>query len=117
MVRWLGATNSQRNEVLFLSEQEHQHGDNCGCGEEQEQTFVITDENGVDHEMIMALTFDAEETTYAVLLDKNDPEADGLIFRIEEEGEEVFLVSIEDDEEWNQVVAIYNEIAESEQQA
>lgn len=113
----LRTTNLQRNEVFFLSEHNHEHGENCGCGEEHEQTFVITDENGVDHEMIMALTFDVEDTTYAVLLDKNNPEADGLIFRIEEEGEDVFLVSIEDDEEWDRVVAIYNEIAESEQQA
>lgn len=100
-----------------MSEQEQKHDENCGCGEELEQTFVITDENGVDHEMIMVLTFDMEETTYAVLLDKNEPDADGLIFRIEEEGEDVYLVSIEDDEEWDRVVAVYNEIAAQEQQA
>jgi uncharacterized protein YrzB (UPF0473 family) len=94
---------------------EHEHDENCGC-DDHEQIFVITDDQGVDHEMIMVLTFDTEDATYAVLLDKNDPEADGLIFRIEEENDEAYLVSIEDDEEWEKVAAIYNEIVESEQQ-
>lgn len=98
-----------------MSEHDHEHGDHCGC-EDEEQTFVLTDENGVDHEMIMVLTFDADGQTYAVLLDKNDPEADGLIFRVEEEGEDAYLVSIDDDEEWDRVVAVYNEIAENERQ-
>ena len=33
---------------------------------------------------------------------------------VEEENEEAYLVSIEDDEEWSRVVAIYNEIAAKE---
>lgn len=72
---------------------------------------MITDENGVDHEMIMVLSFDLDDNMYAVLLDKNEPEADGLVFRIEEEEEEMYLVSIDDDDEWERVVAVYNEIA------
>lgn len=95
-----------------MSEHEHVHGEDCGCDEEP--TFVITDENGVDREMIMIMTFDLEDRQYAVLLDKNDPEADGLIFRIEEENDDVYLVNIEDDEEWDAVLAAYNEIAEQE---
>lgn len=94
-----------------MSENCQEHGANCECGEEHEQTFVITDENGVDHEMIMVLSFDLDDNMYAVLLDKNEPEADGLVFRIEEEEEEMYLVSIDDDDEWERVVAVYNEIA------
>jgi uncharacterized protein YrzB (UPF0473 family) len=100
---------------------EHQHGDNCGCGHDHEhehddQVFVITDDDGVEHEMVMVYTFEADDKAYAVLLDRNDPESDGVIFRIEEENDEAFLASIEDDQEWEKVVAIYNEIAASEQQ-
>jgi uncharacterized protein YrzB (UPF0473 family) len=49
-----------------------------------------------------------------VLLDRNDPEADGMIFRIEEKEDEAFLVNIEDDEEWERVSAVYDRIVEEE---
>ncbi|WP_166238234.1 DUF1292 domain-containing protein [Paenibacillus turpanensis] len=99
-----------------MHDHDHEHGENCGCGDE-EQVFVITDEEGVDREMIMVYTFEAEEKVYAVLLDRNDPEADGLIFRIEEDGEagDAYLVSIDDDQEWDRVSKIYDEILASEQ--
>lgn len=94
---------------------DHQHGDGCGCGDgHEEDIFVVTDEQGVEHEMVIVYTFESMEQAYAVLLDRNNPEADGVIFRIEEENEEAFLVPIEEDEEWERVVAIYNEIASDE---
>lgn len=95
-------------------EHDHVHGEDCGCGEE-EHVFVLTDENGEEHEMILAMTFPAGGREYAVLLDRNDPEADGLIFRVEEENEEVFLVHIEDDQEWETALARYTEILEEDQ--
>ncbi|MFC4103869.1 DUF1292 domain-containing protein [Paenibacillus xanthanilyticus] len=96
---------------------EHQHDDNCGCGEDhehEEHVFVVTDEEGTEREMVMVYTFESEEQAYAVLIDRNDPEADGVIFRIEEENDEAFLVGIEDDAEWDRVTAIYDEIAARE---
>lgn len=96
-----------------MSEHEHVHDENCN--HDEEPTFVVTDENGKDHEMMMVMTFETDDRHYAVLLDKHDPEADGLIFRIEEEEEEVYLVSIEDDQEWEAALAKYNEIVESEE--
>ncbi|WP_048746613.1 DUF1292 domain-containing protein [Paenibacillus sp. P22] len=59
-------------------------------------------------------TFESENQAYAVLLDRNDPEEDGVIFRIEEEEEEAFLVGIEDDAEWERVTAIYEQIAKEQ---
>ncbi|GIQ68288.1 DUF1292 domain-containing protein [Xylanibacillus composti] len=96
-----------------MSEHNHEHGPDCGCGEE-EPSFIITDENGVDHEMIMVYTFESADRNYAVLLEKDEPEAEGLIFRIEEEGDDVYLVTIDDDAEWEQVVEVYNRLAEEE---
>ncbi|MBJ6363243.1 DUF1292 domain-containing protein [Paenibacillus sp. GCM10012307] len=103
---------------------EHQHGDNCGCGhdhehEHEEHVFLVSDDEGVEREMVMVFTFESEEQVYAVLLDRNNPESDGIIFRIEEENDEAFLVGIEDDEEWERVSKIYEEIAlqENESQA
>jgi len=97
-----------------MSEHEHQHGDDCGCGhdhEHEEHVFIMTDEDGAEREMVMVYTFESQDQVYAVLIDRNEPEADGLIFRIEEENEEAFLVGIEDDEEWDRVTKLYDEIA------
>ncbi|ASS65879.1 DUF1292 domain-containing protein [Paenibacillus sp. D51F] len=96
---------------------EHQHDDNCGCGQDhdhEEHVFLVTDEEGNDREMVMVYTFESENQAYAVLLDRNDPEEDGVIFRIEEEDEEAFLVGIEDDAEWERVTAIYEQIAKEQ---
>jgi len=101
-----------------MSEKEHVHGPDCDHDHEHEEhVFVVTDEEGVEREMVMVFTFESEEQVYAVLLDRNDPEADGVIFRIEEENDEAFLVGIENDEEWERVTKIYEEIALSESQS
>ncbi len=78
---------------------------------------MVSDDEGVEREMVMVFTFESDEQVYAVLLDRNNPESDGIIFRIEEENDEAFLVGIEDDAEWDRVTKIYEEIAlqESEQ--
>jgi len=96
---------------------EHQHGDDCGCGHDHdhdEHVFIVSDEEGNEIEMIMARTFESNEQIYAVLLDRNDPESDAVIFRVEEENDEAFLVNIEDDVEWERVSKLYEEIAEQE---
>ncbi|GGG09554.1 DUF1292 domain-containing protein [Paenibacillus abyssi] len=99
---------------------EHKHDENCNHDhdhEHEEHVFLVSDEEGNEREMVMVFTFESENQVYAVLLDRNDPEADGVIFRIEEENEEAFLVGIEDDEEWNRVTKIYEEIANQENEA
>ncbi|MFS0839501.1 DUF1292 domain-containing protein [Paenibacillus sp. 1P03SA] len=98
---------------------DHKHDQDCGCGhdhdhEHEESVFIVTDEEGKEHEMVMVYTFDSQDQLYAVLLDRNDPEADGVIFRIEEENDDAYLVNIEDEAEWERVVAVYNQIIEEE---
>ncbi|MVO99304.1 DUF1292 domain-containing protein [Paenibacillus lutrae] len=102
-----------------MSDHKHEHGEDCGCGhdhdhEHEESVFIVTDEEGKEHEMVMVYTFESKEQLYAVLLDKNDPEADGVIFRVEEENDDAYLVNIEDEEEWERVVTVYNKIIEEE---
>jgi len=97
----------------------------CGCGHdhdhdhdhehEDEEIFVVTDDDGTEHELVMVYSFDVENRAYAVLLDRNDPEADGFIFRIEEEDDSAFLVDIEDQEEWEKAAAVYNQMMEEDQ--
>jgi len=98
---------------------EHVHGPDCDHDHDhdhEEHVFLVTDEDGQEREMVMVFTFESEDQVYAVLLDRKDPEADGIIFRIEEEDGDAFLVGIEDDEEWERVTRIYEEIAAQESQ-
>jgi uncharacterized protein YrzB (UPF0473 family) len=115
----VGKLNFERNEVLPVSDHKHDHVHGPDCDHDHdhgEDVFIVTDENGTEHEMVMVYTFESKDKAYAVLLDRNDPESDGVIFRIEEENDEAFLVTIEDEEEWEQVVNIYNEIVAQEAQ-
>lgn len=97
-----------------------EHNHDCGCGHDhdhdhEDEVFMITDEEGIEREMVMVYSFESDEKVYAVLLDRNNPESDGVIFRIEQEGEDAYLVNIESDEEWQKVVQAYDEIVSNEQ--
>lgn len=93
-----------------MSDHEHHHHD-----EHEDIVVTMTDDEGNEREMVLAFTFDVEEQVYAVLLDYNNPEEEGVIMRLEEEDGDTVLVNIEDDEECDRVVSIYNELAEQEQ--
>jgi len=92
-----------------MSDHEHHHD------ESEDIVVTMTDEEGNEREMVLAFTFDVEDQVYAVLLDYNNPEEEGVIMRLEEEDGDTVLVNIEDDDEWDRVVSIYNELAEQEQ--
>jgi uncharacterized protein YrzB (UPF0473 family) len=93
---------------------DHVHDENCNHEQDDDAVFVVTDEDGVEHEMVLVYTFETGDHAYAVLLDRNDPEDEGVIFRIEEDGEEEMLVNIEDDAEWERVMKVYEELASKE---
>ena len=98
-----------------MSDHKHEHGEACGCGhdhdhEHEEFVLTLTDENGKEVEMVLVETFDVGEKLYALLRERGNPEADGVILRMEEEDEEMVLYNIEDEEEWNAVEEAYNEL-------
>lgn len=82
---------------------EHEHDE-----DDISSDIVMTDEDGNEIEMVIVHTFTSDDQTYAVLLEKNNPEGDGFITRVVEENDDSFLVFIEDDEEWERVVTVYN---------
>lgn len=95
---------------------DHKH-DDCGCGhdhshdhEHEEFVLTLTDENGKEVEMVLVETFNCDDRVYALLLERNNPEADGVILRIEEEDEEMVLYNIEDEAEWERVQQAYEEL-------
>jgi len=93
---------------------DHVHDENCNHDHDDDSVLIVTDEDGNEHEMVLVSTFETGERAYAVLLDRNDPEDEGVILRIEEDGEDEVLVNIEDDEEWEQVMKVYEELAAQE---
>lgn len=85
---------------------------------EEDDTVVLTDENGVEHEFELVDVFDLDGKQYAVLAPTEEDEEDdeeAIVLRVEKDpdGNDV-LVDIEDDEEWDRVAARWDEILEDE---
>jgi uncharacterized protein YrzB (UPF0473 family) len=81
--------------------------------EQAEPSVVFVDEEGNEKEMLVIGTFSLQDTTYAVLIDKNRPEEDGVMMKVQENNEEAYLVPIEDDEEWERAVEAYEKWLDS----
>ncbi|WP_028545015.1 DUF1292 domain-containing protein [Paenibacillus taiwanensis] len=101
---------------------EHNHNHDCGCGhdhdhEHNHEEFIVTlvDDEGNEIEMALVETFNVEEQLYALLLERNNPEADGIIVRVDEDGEDMVLNAIEEDEEWERVQQAYDELVSSQE--
>ena len=78
--------------------------------EHVDPTVILTDSEGNEKEMVIVYSFELKENHYAVLLDKDNPEEDGVLMRVEQQGDEAFLSNIEDDEEWENAVKAYQQI-------
>lgn len=75
----------------------------------------LVDENGKEQKFEVMATFDIEENEYAVLfpLPKEEAEEGAYILRIEyDENGELLLVNIEDEDEMENAVAVYEAIAD-----
>ncbi|MGZ9587052.1 DUF1292 domain-containing protein [Paenibacillus marinisediminis] len=113
--------SEHNNECGHDHEHDHNHGEGCGCGHDHEhdaEDFVITliDDEGNEKDMVWVETFNVEDNMYALLLERNNPEADGVIVRVDEEGEDMALNAIEDDAEWERVQQAYEELVASQDQ-
>jgi uncharacterized protein YrzB (UPF0473 family) len=87
--------------------------------EELEEMIVLTDEEGHEHNFELIDTVEVEGKVYAVLVPVSEEEDYGedeaVIFRIEEDedGESIF-VEIEDDDEWDNVRDVWENMADEE---
>src|SRR4030042_4605722 len=98
-------------------------------GEDREDIVVLTDDEGNELEFLFLDAFEVGDKRYAVLVplegtDDEDQEStdedyiegsEAMIFRLEkdEQGDEVF-VEIEDDEEWAEVTAAWEDLQDEE---
>lgn len=81
----------------------------------QENIINLVDENGVESQFEIILTLEAEGKEYAILVPLEEEEAEeALIFRIDQDEEGEILVPLENDDEYETVVAVYNAIMEEE---
>ena len=81
----------------------------------QDNIISLVDENGVESEFEVILTLEANNKEYAILMPVDDEESDeALVFRIDQDEEGEILVPLENDDEYETVVAVYNAIMEEE---
>lgn len=87
----------------------HVHDENCNHNlEEFEiQRVELIDEEGNATSYVIEEWFDYNGSIYAVLVDENDEE--GILFRVEEEGEETNFITPEEDE-FDEVSRYYEEL-------
>jgi uncharacterized protein YrzB (UPF0473 family) len=88
---------------------------------EQDDIVILEDEDGNEHEFLIAETFDVDSRLYAVLVSADGSTDEGFIFRIEEHEDEqgesyLDFVAIEDDDEWTEVEKVYNTLLEEEEE-
>lgn len=85
--------------------------------EARDEIIVLTDEEGTEYEFQIIDVLEVEGKRYAVLfpLDEDAEDDEALIMRLEqdENGDDI-LVDIEDDAEWEKVVAEWERILEEE---
>jgi uncharacterized protein YrzB (UPF0473 family) len=80
---------------------------------EDREVLVISDDHGNETEYEVVATFEIEGKAYVVVAPFDDEESDeGFVFRFEEEGDELILYTIEDEEEFRLVEETFNQIVE-----
>lgn len=82
----------------------------------QDNNIVLIDEEGAEHQFEIIDMLEVEGANYAVLFPVEEEDGDEAIILkagADENGEEV-LFEIEDDEEWEKVADIYQEMVEEE---
>lgn len=88
---------------------------------DQENTIVLTDEAGQEHEFVVVDILNVEDDEYAILLptesvDNEAGEAIVLKIGLDDDGSEV-LYEIEDEAEWQRVAQAWEEaVAEEEEE-
>jgi uncharacterized protein YrzB (UPF0473 family) len=87
--------------------------------EDQVESFILVDDEGVEHEFVLVDVIEVDGQEYAILDpvsdDDSDEESDAVVLKIgkDDKGEDI-LFDIEDDDEWEKVVDAWQEMLEQE---
>lgn len=81
----------------------------------EDEEIVLVDEEGVEHTFVLVDVVMVDDTRYA-LLEPTEGEGDegAYLFRIDDESGEERLVVVEDDAEFDRVVAVLEEFDETD---
>ena len=86
---------------------------------EEDEVVILEDEDGNEHEFVIAETFDVDSRIYAVLVAADGTSDEGFIFRVEEKTDEdepyLDFIAIDDDEEGTEGERVYNSLTEDEE--
>ncbi|GIQ70107.1 UPF0473 protein [Xylanibacillus composti] len=87
--------------------------------EESPELIYIPDEHGNEEEFEIIMTFEVDDSDAKYMMvvptDENSEEADEVYaFRYEEDGDDLKLYTIDDEEEWNIVEETFNTLLEEE---
>lgn len=89
----------------------HCHDENCDCGHEHD-TLLITLDDDTELECNVIGIFEVNDKEYIALLPIDDDSV--LLYQYSEEGENVELTSIEDDDEFQEVTDAFFELYNDE---
>ncbi|WP_130862095.1 DUF1292 domain-containing protein [Bacilliculturomica massiliensis] len=98
-----------------MTEQEKNHGADCGCGCNEESDYITLEfDDGVEVECEIMGIFEFDGKEYIALL-PDDGTDDVYIYGYKEVSEEEFeLIDIEDDAEFEKVVAEFDKLTAEE---
>lgn len=91
----------------------HIHDENCD--HDHEEVVILTDAEGNEREFIIVEEMNVANERYAILVPSDGEDEDGVIMKIGEDENGEYLVDIEDDEEWQKVVAAYEQLADDQE--
>lgn len=80
----------------------------------EDEEIVLVDEDGVEHTFILVDVVMVDDNRYALLEPTEGDEDGAFLFRIDTEDGEERLVVVEDDEEFERVVAVLEEFDETD---
>lgn len=109
-----------RNEVLIMSEHNHDCGDGCECGHDHEEhmTVTLTLDDDKELECSVLTIFPVKDQSYIALLPMDAPEEEEgevLLYRFKQlEDDEIDLENIEDDDEYDAVADAFDLLMDDE---
>lgn len=78
--------------------------------EDEVEVVEMEFEDGTSCTCVIIAKFEIEDITYAALLPDDDDDADILVYRYEENGDDINLTEIDDEDEFNMVADALDEI-------
>lgn len=94
-------------------ENEHNHGPGCGCGASKKVVIEFDDETSVECEILG--TFDANGKEYVALI-AQDGSDEILLYGVKEDGDDLELIDIEDEEEFQRAAEVLDTLLDEDEE-